>query len=65
MKIIAVIERPAVIQQILAHLGLLSSAPSFRGPPDPRGSPAADPPRAWSYAPCFADLPVADDPVMA
>jgi hypothetical protein len=30
MKVIAVIERPAVIRQILAHLGLPTAAPSFR-----------------------------------
>jgi len=52
MKVIAVIEpacaplrsgadrRPAVIRQILAHLGLPTAAPSFRAPPDP--------PREWS-----------------
>ena len=58
MKVIAVIEpacadtadrRPAVIQQILAHLGLPTAPPSFRAPPDP--------PREWSYEPLF-DLPV-------
>jgi len=65
MKITAVIERPCVIQQIFTHLGLLSIAPSFRGLPDPRESPAADAPLEWSYEPCFDDLPVTDDPVMA
>jgi hypothetical protein len=49
MKVIAVIERPAVIRQILAHLGLPTAAPSFRAPPDP--------PREWSYELLF-DLPV-------
>jgi hypothetical protein len=34
MKIIAVIERPAVIRKILGHLGLSSVPPSFRAPPD-------------------------------
>jgi len=43
MKVIAVIERPAVIRQIPAHLGLPTAAPSFRAPPDP--------PREWSYEP--------------
>jgi hypothetical protein len=58
MKVIAVIEpacadtadrRPAIIRQILDHLGLSTAAPSFRAPPDP--------PREWSYEPLF-DLPV-------
>jgi len=58
MKVIAVIEpacahtadrRPAVIRQILAHLGLASTPPSFRAPPDP--------PRESAYEPLF-DLPV-------
>jgi hypothetical protein len=49
MKVIAVIERPAVIRQILAHLGLPTAAPSFRAPPDP--------PREGSYEPLL-DLPV-------
>ena len=66
MKVIAVIEpacadtadrRPAVIQQILAHLGLPTAAPSFRAPPDQPEGLAADPPREWSYEPLF-DLPV-------
>ena len=64
MKVLAVIERPAVIQQILAHLGLPTIAPSLRAPPDPSAGVATDPPHAWSYEPCFDDLPVAD-PVMA
>ena len=41
--------RPAVIRQILAHLGLPTAAPSFRAPPDP--------PRECSYEPLL-DLPV-------
>ena len=54
---IAVIERPAVIRQILDHVGLPSATPSLRAPPDQPAGPAADPPREWSYEPCF-DLPV-------
>ena len=64
MKIIAVIERPAVIRQILDHLGLSSVPPSLRAPPDPPEGPAADHPHEWSYEPFFDNLPVAD-PVMA
>jgi len=57
MKVIAVIERPAVIRQIPAHLGLPTAAPSSRAPPDqPAGLPA-DQPREWSYEPLL-DLPV-------
>jgi hypothetical protein len=35
MKILAVIERPAVARQILAHLGLPTGPASLRAPPDP------------------------------
>jgi hypothetical protein len=55
MKVIAVIERPAIIRQILEHLGLSTAAPSFRAPPDP--------PRESSYEPLLDDLPV-PDPVL-
>jgi hypothetical protein len=41
--------RPAVVWQILDHLGLPTIAPSFRVPPHL--------PREWSYEPLF-DLPV-------
>ncbi len=64
MKIIAVIERPAVIRQILEHLGLPTGAASLRAPPDPGRGQTADPPREWSYEPFWDDLPVAD-PVRA
>jgi len=60
MKILAVIERPAIIRQIFAHLGLPAVAPSLRAPPDPPDGSAADPPREWSYEPFFDDLPVPD-----
>ena len=64
MKIIAVIEKPPVVRQILAHLGLPIATRSLRAPPDLPEGPAADHPREWSYEPCFDDLPV-PDPVMA
>jgi hypothetical protein len=60
MKVIAVIERQAVVRRILAHLGLPIRAPGLRAPPDPAGGHAADPPREWSYEPCFDDLPIPD-----
>jgi hypothetical protein len=64
MKVLTVIERPAAIQRILAHLGLPSIVCSLRAPPEALGGVAPDSPRAWSYEPFFDDLPVAD-PVMA
>ena len=60
MKVIAVIERPAVVRQILAHLGLPSGAVSLRAPPGPPVDLAGDHPREWSYEPFFDDLPVPD-----
>ncbi len=64
MRVIAVIEQPAVVRQILKHLGLPVGAPSLRAPPDQPDGVATDQPRAWSYEPFFDDLPVAD-PVIA
>jgi hypothetical protein len=32
MKILAVLDRPAIIRQILAHLGLPAVAPNLRAP---------------------------------
>lgn len=60
MKILAVIEQPAVVRQILAHLGLPPGPASLRAPPDPPEGLAADPAREWSYEPFLDDLPVAD-----
>lgn len=60
MKIISVIERPAVIRQILDYLGLPTVTPSLRAPPDAPDAPdglAGDHPHDWSYEPC-SDLPV-------
>jgi len=51
MKIIAVIERPAIVRQILAHLGLPAATPRLRAPPDLPEGPTADQPREWSYEP--------------
>jgi hypothetical protein len=56
--------QPAVVRQILKHLGLPAGAPSRRAPPDQPDGVATDQPRAWSYEPFFDDLPVAD-PVIA
>jgi hypothetical protein len=60
MKVIAVIERPAVVRHILDHLGLSTGAPSFRAPPDAPDGLLAGPPNEWSYEPLFDDLPVPD-----
>lgn len=60
MKIIADIERLAVIRQILGHLGLPTGAASLRAPPGAGRGQTADPPREWSYEPCFDDLPGPD-----
>jgi len=57
MKVIAVIERPAVVRQILDHLGLPSAGPQLRAPPDSPDPLAAQQPREWTYEPLF-DLPV-------
>ena len=70
MRVIAVIERPAIIRQILDHLGLPMGAPSLRAPPAPseRGNGVATGQlREWSAEPFFDDLHVVDvgDPAMA
>ena len=64
MKVIAVIERPAVVRQILDPLGLPTTAPRLRAPPDPPEDLAADQPRQWSYEPVFDALPI-PDPMIA
>ena len=51
------IERPAVVRQILQHLGLPTGAASLRAPPDQTQGLAGDPPREWSSDP-VVDLPV-------
>jgi len=72
MKIISVIERPAVIRQIRSAelatkpgpFGTPHCNPQPPAPPDAPDSLADDHLRDWSYEPCFDDLPV-PDPVMA
>ena len=61
MQVITVIEHPAVIREILAHLGLPSIVLSLRAPPE---CLAVGQPREWLYEPGFDDLPL-PDPVMA
>ena len=55
MEVVAVIERPAVVRQILDHLAGPAAAPSLRAPPDGRVAAHS---RDWSYQPLFDDLPV-------
>jgi hypothetical protein len=64
MKVIAVIERQAVVRQILAHLGLPTTAPGLRAPPDQPASRVADPPREWSYEPFRNDLSLPDPAIV-
>ncbi len=54
----AKVEHPAIVRQILDHLGILPPAPSLRAPPDPPDGLATDPPREWSSEPLLDDLPV-------
>ncbi len=58
MTVIAVIEQPAINQQILDHLGLPTGAASLRAPPDQTNGLVGDQARDWSYEPFFDDLPV-------
>ncbi len=60
MKIIAVIERPAVIRQILDHLGLPTGGASLRAPPDQTKGLPGDHTREWSYEPVVDDPPGPD-----
>jgi hypothetical protein len=60
MKVLAVIERPTVVRQIPDPLGLPTTAPGLRAPPDQPASRVADPPREWSYEPFRDDLPIPD-----
>lgn len=64
MKIIAVIERPAVVRQILDHLGLPSGASSLRAPPDQINGLAGDQAHEWAYEP-FLDHWEIPDPALA
>ena len=51
MKVLAVIERPEVVRQVLAHLGLPTAAPGLRAPPEQPDGLAGNHPREWSYEP--------------
>jgi hypothetical protein len=58
MKILAVVERPAVVRQILDHLGPPTGAASLRAPSDQTKGLPADQPREWSYEPFRDHLPI-------
>jgi hypothetical protein len=60
MTVIAVIEQPRGIRQILEHLGLPTRAPGLRAPPDQPIGLAGDHPREWSYEPFVEDPPLPD-----
>ena len=47
----SVIEQPAIIRQILDHLGLPTGAASLRAPPDQTNGLVGDQARDWSYEP--------------
>jgi len=55
--------RPAIVWQILDHLGCPTVAPTLQAPIDPTDGPAAAYPRDWSSEPILDDLPV-PDPVL-
>ncbi len=57
MKIIAVIERPTIIRQILKHLDLPSGTSSLQAPTDQTSGLAGDHPSEWSYEPVLDHLP--------
>ena len=63
MKILAVIDHPAIVWQILDHLGLPAGAASLRAPPDPPDGRAADQPSDCVYGPFLDDL-AARDPML-
>jgi hypothetical protein len=48
------------VRQILDHLGLASTPPSLRAPPDQPDGGVAERPRGWAYEPLFDDLPIPD-----
>jgi hypothetical protein len=60
MRVIAMIERPAIIRQILDHLDLPIESPQLRAPPEPPDALAAQQTREWSYEPLLDDLPLPD-----
>jgi hypothetical protein len=62
MRIIAFIDRPAVIEKIISHLGLPSGGSSLR-PPDQINGLAGDQPLEWSYDRLFDDLPIPDSAI--
>jgi hypothetical protein len=60
MRVIAVIEQPDVIRQILEHLGLAIPSRAERAPPElARPLAMAEAPE-WTYDPVDADLPLVD-----
>ncbi len=60
MRVIAGIEQPAVVRQILDHLGIAIPSRAERPPPEPARSLAVAEAPARTYDPAHADLPVLD-----
>lgn len=60
MKLIAVIEQPAVIRRTLDHLGLTAPATRFRPTPADCRAPAVRETPEWTYEPVEDALPPPD-----
>jgi hypothetical protein len=60
MRVLAVIEQPAVIRQILEHLGLAVPSRAERPPPELTRRHAVAEASEWTYDPRAADLPLMD-----
>ena len=60
MRVMAVIEQPDVIRQILEHLGLAVLSRAERPPPAVTRRRARAEASEWTYDPMAADLPLMD-----
>ena len=60
MRVIAVIEQPDVIRQILEHLGLAILSRAERAPPELARPLAVAEASEWTYDPVDADPPLVD-----
>ena len=60
MPVLAVIERPEVVRQILDHLGLPVPPRGCRSPPEPARGLTVREIREWTYEPVEDDLPLPD-----
>ncbi|OGB95677.1 MAG: hypothetical protein A2Z31_08280 [candidate division NC10 bacterium RBG_16_65_8] len=60
MRVIAVIEQPAVVRQLLDHLGIAVPSRADRSPPETSRGRAVHEAPEWTYDPVEADLPLLD-----